>query len=325
MTAETAWGFPDHLRPQAEALSFDLQPALDAMLSVRAEVPEDAFTAASLGTERIGNGIAIGTDGLVLTIGYLITEASAVWLTTNQGQVCEAHPLAYDQASGLGLLLPLQRLSIPTLSIGSATALQVDRPVSVISHGGQAHALQARVVSCRTFAGYWEYVLERAIYTAPAHPQWGGSALLDEAGQLVGVGSLLVEEARAEGQKQQGNLFVPIDLLTPIYDALLKTGRRPGPPRPWLGLYAAPTDGALVVGALAEGGPAQRAGLRVGDLLLEIADQRVTDMAAFWHALWSLGSAGVSVPLTVARHGRRLHIRVESMDREDILKKPRLH
>jgi S1-C subfamily serine protease len=318
------WAFPTKLQPRPEDVAFDLRAALDAVLMVRAEVPEDAFTAGTLGTERIGNGVVISDKGLVLTIGYLITEAQTIWLTTNDGKVVPGHPLAYDQATGFGLVMPLGRLSTPVMPRGSASSVRVDDEVIMIGQGGRSHALRATVADKREFAGYWEYVLDEAIFTTPAHPQWGGAALVDQNGRLLGIGSLYVQETQ-DGKASEGNMIVPIDLLEPILEPMLRTGQSGRPARPWLGLYAQEAQGQLVVGGLARGGPAERAGVKLGDAVVEVAGERVAHLAEFFRAVWRLGAAGVEVPITVARQGRQSTVRVRSADRNDFLKKPQLH
>jgi S1-C subfamily serine protease len=318
------WAFDESLQPRAEALAFDLAQSLEAMVLLRAEIPEDAFTGGLLGTERVGYGAVIGADGLVLTIGYLITEAETIWLTSNAGTVVAGHALAYDQATGFGLVQPLGELNAQPLARGSAAQLAEGDEVYVIGHGGRAHALTARLVAKREFAGYWEYLLEEALFTAPAHPQWGGAALLDARGRLVGIGSLLVQ-ADAEEEAEQGNMFVPIDLLEPILADLLAHGRAARKPRPWLGMYTQHADGRLIVGGLAPGSPAERAGVQVGDLVLGVAGERTTSLADFLRRVWRLGGPGVEVPLMLARQGDVLRLSVRSGDRGDFLKKPRLH
>src|SRR5262252_7825504 len=189
------WAFPPEMQPNDDEARFDLEGALDALVLLRAEVPEDAFTAGILGTERIGNGVVIRDDGLVLTIGYLITEATTIWLNTNSGEAIAAHPLAYDQPTGFGLVQPLGKLSAKALPRGTAASCRVGDEVVVAGHGGKKHALKAKLIAKREFAGYWEYLLDEALFTAPAHPQWGGAALVGENGKLLGVGSLLIQEA----------------------------------------------------------------------------------------------------------------------------------
>ena len=324
MSEPADWAFPAELRPRPEDWRFDLDAALGALVLVRAEVPEDAFTAQILGTERAGNGVVIRDDGLVLTIGYLITEATSVWLTTAQGAVVAGHPLAYDQQTGFGLVLPLGKLGVQPLARGSAARCRVDDEVVVAGHGGRAHALKAQVFDKREFAGYWEYVLDEALFTAPAHPQWGGSALVGADGKLLGIGSLLVEEKSGD-QNVQGNMFVPVDLLEPILDDLVMRGRSQRPVRPWLGMYTTEISGKLVVAGLANGAPAERAGLKLGDVVVEVAEQRVGGLAELFRSIWRLGAAGCEVPLTIARAGARLNVRLTSADRSDFLKKPSLH
>ena len=281
MAEPTRWAFPPALQPTQGEVGFDLKSALDSVVALHAEVPDDAFTAPVLGTDRTGNGVVIREDGLVLTIGYLITEAESVWLTANDGSVVPGHPLAYDFATGFGLVLPLGRLDLPAAERGSAAALAPDDDVYVLGHGGRAHALKATVFAKREFAGFWEYLLDTALFTTPPHPEWSGAALLDEDGRLVGIGSLLLQE-NAGDETVDGNMFVPIDLLEPILDDLVRTGRAAGPPRPWLGIFTADREGRLVVNGLAAGGPAERAGVHAGDLVVAVGGERVARLADFF-------------------------------------------
>ena len=322
--AEQDWAFPVEMRPKPEDWRFDLDAALDSMVLLRSEIPEDAFTAPILGTERVGNGVVIRDDGLVLTIGYLITEASTIWLTTNKGNVVGGFPIAYDQATGFGLVQPLGKLGVDAIARGSSSTCRVGENVVVASHGGRAHALKATVFAKREFAGYWEYVLDEALFTAPAHPQWGGSALIGSTGDLIGLGSLLVQE-KVDAGTLQGNMLVPIDLLEPVLDGMLKTGKSARPPRPWLGMYTTEAGSKLVVAAVAPGGPAERAGIKVGDMVIEIAGEKPESLADLWRRLWALGGPGTEVPLKMLRKTRVSEPLVQSADRNDFLKKPHLH
>ena len=324
MASEKGWAFPTEMRPRPEDWRFDLERALDAVVLLRSEIPDDAFTAQILGTERAGNGVVINESGLVLTIGYLITEASVIWLTTNKGTVAGGTVLAYDQATGFGLVQPLGKLGVKPLERGSASSIRVGENVVVAGHGGRAHALKATVFAKREFAGYWEYVLDEAFFTAPAHPQWGGSALIGADGKLAAIGSLLVQE-KIDAGTIQGNMLVPIDLLEPILDDMMKTGRTRLPPRPWLGMYSTEAGERLVVAGLAPGGPAERAGVRIGDAVLEVAGAKPKSLADLWRKIWRAGPSGVIVPLKLAREGKTLEIAISSGDRNDFLKKPHLH
>jgi S1-C subfamily serine protease len=324
MAEQKDWAFPAEMRPRPEDWRFELDRALDAVVQLRAEIPEDAFTASILGTERAGNGVVIGESGLVLTIGYLVTEASVIWLTTNKGAVAGGTVLAYDQTTGFGLVQALGKLGVKPIERGSAGPIRVGENVVVAGHGGRAHALKATVFAKREFAGYWEYVLDEALFTAPAHPQWGGSALIGPDGKLAGIGSLLVQE-KIDAGTIQGNMLVPIDLLEPILDDMVKRGRVNRPPRPWLGMYTTEAGERLVIAGLAPGGPAERAGARVGDAVLEVAGTRPKSLADLWRKIWELGPSGAVVPLKLARNGKTSEVTITSADRNDFLKKPHLH
>ncbi len=321
---EGEWAFPVEMRPRPEDWKFDLDAALDAVVGLRAEIPEDAFTAQVLGTERAGSGVVIRDDGLVLTIGYLITEASTIWLTTNKGLVMGGFPVAYDQTTGFGLVQPLGKLGVRSLERGSIAACRIGENVVMAGHGGRSHALKATVFAKREFAGYWEYVLDEALFTAPAHPQWGGAALIGADGKMLGIGSLLVQE-KIDAGVLQGNMIVPIDLLTPILDDMVKLGRPDRPPRPWLGLYVTEAGSRLVIAGLAPGGPAEKAGLRVGDIVLEAAGAKPASLADLFRRIWALGNAGAIAPLKIMRDAATREYAIRSADRGDFLKKPHLH
>ena len=324
MAKQTEWAFPAEMRPRPEDWRFDLDGALDAVVQLRAEIPEDAFTAQILGTERVGNGVVIREDGLILTIGYLITEASTLWLTTNKGVVVPGFALAYDQVTGFGLVQPLGKLGVRPLPRGSAASCRIGENVVVAGHGGRAHALRATVFAKREFAGYWEYLLDEAIYTAPAHPQWGGSALIGADGKLLAIGSLLVQE-KVDAGTLQGNMLVPIDLLAPVLDDMLKLGRPAHAPRAWLGMYTTEAGGKLVVAGIAPGAPAERAGIKVGDVVVDVAGEKPESLADLWRRVWALGGPGSEVPLKLMRKSTLMEARLRSADRNDFLKKPHLH
>jgi len=324
MAEQKDWAFPAEMRPRPEDWRFDLDRVLESVVMLRSEIPEDAFTAPILGTERAGNGVVINDAGLVLTIGYLITEASVIWLTTTKGTVAGGTVLAYDQATGFGLVQPLGKLGVRPIERGTAASIRIGENVVVAGHGGRAHALKATVFAKREFAGYWEYVLDEAVFTAPAHPQWGGAALIGADGRLAAIGSLLVQE-KIDAGTIQGNMLVPIDLLEPILGDMIKSGRTNRVPRPWLGMYTTEAGERLVIAGLAPGGPAERAGVKVGDAILEIAGRPPSSLADLWRRVWDLGASGAIVPLKVARDGKTTELRISSADRTDFLKKPHLH
>jgi len=297
---------------------------LRSLVKLRAVVPEDAFTAGMLGSERVGNGIVIGSDGLVLTIGYLITEATDVWLTLSDGHELAGHALAYDQVTGFGLVLPLEKPRVAPLPLGSSADIQAGDTAHVLAHPEFAKQLAVQVLARREFAGAWEYLLEGAIFTAPAHPHWSGAALVDEAGALVGLGSLLVRET-VDGEETNANMFVPIDLLKPILNDLTTRGRADRQTRPWLGIYAVEVTGKVYVTGVADGSPAQLADIREGDLISQVGYCEIGSLPEFYRQLWSSGPAGIVVALRVVRGGTSLSLRVRSADRSELLKRPQAH
>jgi len=325
MPSPSEWDIPAHAQPKPEDWDFDLERALAATLTVRATVPADGFTAQTLGTERAGNGVIIREDGVVLTIGYLITEAESIWLNTIDGRAVPGHMLAYDQETGFGLVQALGKLELPAMALGHSSAARPGDRVVVAGGGGRAHAIAARIAAKQEFSGYWEYLIDDAIFTAPAHPNWGGAALIGGTGNLLGIGSLHLQQAREHAPPEHLNMHVPIDLLKPIYNDLLTLGRPNHPPRPWLGLYATEIDDKVVVAGLANSGPARRANLKTGDIILAVGDAEIGDLAALYRNIWKQGRAGVEVPLLVYRDGKTLDLNVRSADRARFLKAPSLH
>ena len=323
MPSGSDWEFPKSAQPKPGDYAYDLERALNAVVGLRAIIPSDGFTAETLGTERGGNGVFI-RDGVVLTIGYLITEAKSVWLTLNDGRVVEGTVLAYDQESGFGLVQALARLDVPTLPLGNSDTAKVGDTVVIGGAGGRRHSLAARVVARQEYAGYWEYVVDEAIFTAPSHPNWGGTAMIGAAGELLGIGSLQLQQASDLKQSEHLNMVVPINLLKPILDDMITMGRPKHPPRPWLGFYATENDDQIVVVGLASRGPAQRADLQTGDVVLKVGGAEVDSLGGLFRSIWSLGSAGVEVPLTISREGRTMEVRVSSSDRARMLKGPTL-
>ena len=313
------------MQPKPDDYDYELDEVLTSVVGIRSIIPADAFTAETLGTERAGHGVMIRKDGLVLTIGYLVTEAETVWISHGGGRVVPGHVLAFDQETGLGLLQALGRLDLPTLPLGNSGETEIGERVVVAGAGGRQHAVAARIVAKQEFAGYWEYVLDEAIFTAPAHPNWGGTALIGPAGDLLGIGSLQIQQAAQQKRLEDVNMIVPIDLLKPILNDLLTIGRPNRPSRPWLGLYATEVGSNIAILGIASRGPAQQADLRAGDIILSVAGSKVSDLAGLFRRIWALGQAGVEVPLLINREGKTFDLRVKSSDRRRFLKGPVLH
>lgn len=325
MSEDSAPRIPVELQPQPDDVDYDLAAALGAVVSLRARVPEDAFTASVLGTERAGHGVLINDSGLIVTIGYLVTEADEVWIITGQGQAVAGHLVGYDYESGLGLVQALGRLDVPAMALGDAGTMRVGDALVLAGHGGAAHSLKVNLAARREFAGYWEYLLDDALFTAPPHPSWGGAALIAPDGRLAGIGSLYIDEVVPELPDIDGNLSVPINLLEPIMDELLRYGRTLKPARPWLGMFVSEADGRLVVAGLYQNAPAARAGVNAGDVVVAAAGREPRDLAGLFRTVWSLGSAGCIVPLSIERDEELITLEVHSVDRREFWKPPELH
>jgi S1-C subfamily serine protease len=319
------WVIAPEMQPKISDYGYDLARTLSAVVGVRSIIPVDASSADALGTERMGHGVVIGRNGLVLTIGYLVTEAETVWLKSHDGSSVPGHVLAFDQETGFGLVQPLAKLDLPSLEFGNSARTQAGDRVVVAGAGGRAHAVAARIVSKQQFAGYWEYFLDEAIFTAPFHPNWGGTAMIGSEGELLGIGSLQLERSRDGAKAEPINMIVPIDILKPVLDDLVKFGRANRPVRPWLGLYTPELDDHIVVARVAKRGPARRAELKTGDVVLAVGHHEVRELADFYRRIWSLGSAGVNVPLTIHREGDTFDVTIKSGERAQFLKQPNLH
>jgi serine protease Do len=284
-----------------------------SVVKLRSRAVADARSAATLGTQREGTGIVIDASGLVLTIGYLVLEAETVELSTADGTTFPATVVGYDAASGVGLVRAFGPLPIKPVEVGNSSRLAAREPVLIVGFDGVAPAY---VVSRRRFVGYWEYLLEDAIYTAPATVNWQGAALLDRERRLVGVGSLAIPDSVGPGSAVPGNLFVPIDQLKPVLGDLVARGRPAGPARPWLGVSTQDAQGNVIVTRLASDSPADKAPLRVGDVIVAVGGQTIRGQADFYTRLWASGAAGREIVLDVLRDGSIQRVTVKSIDRD---------
>jgi S1-C subfamily serine protease len=286
-----------------------------AVVGVRTEADPEARSAQTLGRERIGSGVVIDAAGLVLTIGYLLLEAAGVEIRA-EGRTVPGEVVAYDAQSGLGLARALGPLGVAPAPLGTAAGLVAGTPLLALARVGRLDGRPVTLVDRREFAGYWEYLLDEALFTTPPFEQFGGAVLVDADGAVLGIGSLFVADAAGTGIESPGNLFVPIDLLAPILGDLLAFGRRQAPARPWLGLTLREENGIVRVMRVAEDGPAQRAGVQPGEMVLGVAGERITSLAGFYRRVWGLGAAGVAVPLDLHGGGTLRRVTVASIDRD---------
>ena len=314
---------PPSVAPKDEEGKYQyLRDAANAVVGIKVKALANARSAATLGVERFGSGAVI-ESGLVLTIGYLILEAEEVEILTAQGRTVPAAVAAYDHATGFGIVRPLVPVEVKPIKLGNSGRVEAQHRMLVAGAGGEDSLSVATVVSRRRFAGYWEYLLDSAIFTTPPRPDFGGAALIDRHGELVGIGSLFVMDSETPGERLPGNMFVPIDLLKPILKEMVATGRQKAGMRPWIGLNSVEEDGRVKVLRVTKESPADLAGIEAGDIILALSGEKVDKLDDFYRRLWATGAPGVEVTLKVLKGTEVKEVRIRSMDRFDhIRKKP---
>ena len=302
------------------AQSTRIEELVSAVVRIKTHVNPEGRTVEGLGREREGSGILIDNDGLVLTIGYLMVEAYAAEVVDNSGRTVPASVVGYDHETGFGLLRTMEPLRLKPMPLGKSADVKERDPVLVASFGGPDMVAGAYVVAKREFAGNWEYMLDEALFTAPPHPAWSGAALINREGKLVGVGSLIVGDAAGGSDKTPGNMFVPIDRLLPVLGDLISDGRVAGPGRPWLGVNTDELRGRLFVSRVTPGGPAEKAGLRRGDVVVGVNGEPPKNLADFYRKVWAQGAAGTTVAIDVLQDSQVRRVEIKSINRLDHLK-----
>jgi S1-C subfamily serine protease len=293
---------------------------LKAVVKIRAIVPKDSRSARTLGTEREGNGVVIDSKGHILTIGYLISDAETIEVTGPEGKPIKATFIGYDHNTGFGLLRTDKPLNVVPMKLGQSSEVKEGDPILVAGHGGKDSVQVGQVIARKEFVGYWEYLIENAIFITPPYPNFGGAALIDRDGRLMGIGSIYTQMTIQGFGSIPCNMFVPIDLLNPILSDLMIRGRSREAPRPWLGLNAEETHGRVFVTRVTSEGPAERAGLQPEDLILTVNGKPVNGLADFYRKVWALGNAGVDVSLSILRGTQIRDITVHSADRYQSLR-----
>jgi S1-C subfamily serine protease len=297
------------------AAATDIPQAQASIVQIRAVIPADARTAGALGRHRSGNGVVIDAKGYILTIGYLILEAESIEVILPNGRSVMATYVGYDHSTGFGVIKTERTKGLVPVELGRSAEVNVGDPVLLVGHGGAAAIRPAGVITRSEFVGYWEYLLEEAFYVAPPHPEFAGAAMLDAGGRLMGIGSIFTQLVMPQYGAVPCNMFVPIDLLKPILNDLIATGRAAVPPKPWLGVNAEESHGRVFISRVHGESPAQQAGLRERDIVLDVNGAPVSGLADFYRKVWALGEAGVQVPLTLLQGNDIKKISVRSSDR----------
>ena len=327
--------------PKQEDLNFNLYDTLDAVVQLTAIISEDAFSAQTLGQNREGNAILISSDGLLVTIGYLVVDAYSISIRTHGGKPVPAELVGYSHETGIAIIHALEKLPVKPIKLGKTDNLKENSPVIIAPYGGENHSISAKVASRREFAGSWEYMIENAIFTTPIHPNWSGAALISDEGKLCGIGSLWVNDAKKYEKKRQrdsadeslkddpnnspGNMFVPIDLLEPIYDDLISFGVASGQQRPWLGMYTSEEMNQLFVSGIIPDAPADLAEIEPGDIIVALNGQSVKTLSHMYKVLWSLGAAGIEIVIKLCRDGTDIDVTVKTDSRYSFMEKRKKH
>ena len=306
-----------------DAQSRAMQRASDAVVGVQVKAVEDARSAATLGRARQGSGVVISDDGLVLTIGYLILEAEQVQLVTDDARIVPARVVAYDLATGFGLVRALVPLKLAPAPLGAAAGVASAEMLMVASGGESGTVSAARLLSRRPFSGYWEYHIDGALFTGPPRRDHSGAGLFNDRGELVGIGSLFVADAMGtDAPRAPGNMFVPIDLLPPILAELIAQGSSRMSTRAWMGVNCVEVDGTIRVMRVNDDSPADVAGLEVGDRILRIDGVAVARLDQLWKTLWAGNAAERAVRLDIQRGTQEQTITVQAVDRAKALRRP---
>lgn len=306
--------------PEGDKAARAVLEALGAVVRVKVSAIADARSLRTLGREREGSGIVLAPSGMVLTIGYLIVEAESIELTDRNGKTVTGSIAAYDHASGFGLIRPTVPLAIPGAALGASKDVAEYEKLIFATHGGRENASLATVASKRRFAGYWEYLIDDAIFTVPPRGDHSGAALINREGKLVGIGSLIVADAAVPNRRLPGNMFVPIDLVKPLISSIAANGRASETQRPWIGLSTQEVEGRLFVIRVQEDSPAAAAGLKTGDIILAIGGEKVASLEEFYGKLWAAGRPGTAIRLNVLQGSNMREVDVKSIDRQQYMR-----
>jgi S1-C subfamily serine protease len=309
--------------PAAQSVIDALTKAHAAVVGVQVTAAQGARSAETLGRQRSGSGVVIGADGLVLTIGYLMLEADTIQIVTQDNKSLPARAVAYDLATGFGLIRPLLPMrGVAPVALGSHGDLKAGDALMAATGGQDGDVNMTQLVSKRPFSGYWEYHIEAALFTSPPIGNHSGAPLFNQRGELLGIGSLFVADAAGENRRLPGNMFVPVDLLKPILAELQQTGSSKMSRRPWLGLTSTEQGGRVQIVRINKDSPAEASGLQAGDVVLAVDGTRVASLEEFYKRLWAHANPDDEVKLTVLQGADIKNITIKAVDRMTTMAKP---
>ena len=302
----------------------DILNIYKSVVKIDSIIPPEARTAQSLGTVRGGNGVVID-DKHILTIGYIVVEAETITITLPDGKKFPGELIGYDHTTGFGILRTIIHSNLTPLKIGDSDQLTKEDFLYVLPYLTEGRPSAVKMVSRRSFAGWWEYFLDKPIYTYPANSSFAGSALINEYGEVLGIGSLYVGDAAATGISSPGNMFVPINDLKPILDDLIQNGRRTKDIKPYMGLTSSDNTGQVKITRVNDNGPAAKAGFNVNDTILAVNNEKINSIEDFYKVVWSFGGPGTKLQFDIERNQEKLNIELTTMDRNDFFVKPKYY
>jgi len=302
----------------------DILNIYKSVVKIDSIVPPDARTAQSLGTVRGGNGVVID-DQHILTIGYIVVEAENITITLPDGKKFAGELIGYDHTTGFGILRTIIQSDLTPLQIGDSDQLTEQDFLYVLPYLTEGRPSAVKMVSRRSFVGWWEYFLDKPIYTYPANSSFAGSALINEYGEVLGIGSLYVADAAAQGMSSPGNMFVPINDLKPILDDLIKNGKRTKDIKPYMGLTPRDNSGQVQITRVNDNGPAAKAGFNKNDIILAVNNEKINSVEELYKKVWSFGGPGTKLQFEIKRNQKQLNIELTTMDRNDFFVKPKYY
>jgi S1-C subfamily serine protease len=307
--------FSSPLPSSGAAMAGPMEQVMQSVVRVDALVPEGARTAATHGRERTGTGVVLDANGLVLTVGYIVAEASSVLVTFSDGEKVPSQIVAYDHASGIALLRANRRVATKPVKLAKAQSGKKDEHALIVPSEGEASIKAVKIGKIKKFTSGWEYVMDDAIYTYPPSTDFAGSALLSQRGELLGIGALVTIDIDIDPKvRVPGNVFIPINSVQNILGDLLTQGRSEESQRPWLGLHLKETKQGIKVNAVEEDGPAEASGIKTGDTIVAVEQMKVKSLNHFYKRIWEDFEPGEKIHLLVLRDDQYANVPVESVD-----------
>jgi S1-C subfamily serine protease len=289
-----------------------LQKIIPAVVGIHSKIPLDRPSVLTLGPLRWGSGVIYDPQGYILTVGYIVSDAAEIQVSLQDGRTVPARLVGVDAQSGIGVIKMEGEGPWPAAPLGDSTRAAVGDTTATLGVDSDKKLVvtQGSIQEIKRFAGYWEYMIDRALIVAPYNPSFGGSPLVNGRGEVIGVTSLRL------GETPQVNLAIPIEYFIAVREELLAKGGLPSrPPRPWIGVYTVPTPQGLIVAGGSPTGPAAEAGFQRGDVIVRLNGQSVEGQEDFYQKLWQT-KVGDEIAIVVLRENKFEILKLKTVDRQ---------